>query len=132
MSAHRHFREPRPQPAAGRSTTRLRQITVAAGAALAGLLALAAAVPAAAATILTPDPGGFGGITSPTPAGPAPVRIVTVGGTAGWQIALIALGAAALASLVAVRLDRSLTARKTAMAQLAPPPGQPQPDQVTF
>jgi hypothetical protein len=44
------------------------------------------------------------------------VRVVTAGGMAGWQITLIAVGAAVLAAAVAVRLDRALTARPTGPA----------------
>ena len=46
-----------------RTTTRLRRITAALAAVTGGLLAWAAAVPAAsAATILIPDPGAGGGV----------------------------------------------------------------------
>jgi hypothetical protein len=37
--------------------------------------------------------------------------MITAGGMAGWQIALIAAGAAVVAAAAAVRLDRSLTLR---------------------
>ena len=42
-------------------------------------------------------------------------RIVVVGGTPGWQIALIAVGAALLAALAAVLADRVLAARRRAI-----------------
>jgi hypothetical protein len=38
--------------------------------------------------------------------------VITNGGMAGWQIALIALGAALLASIIAVVADRSWLARR--------------------
>src|ERR1700748_171923 len=54
-----------------------------------------------------PPPGG--------PAGPAqPLRVHTIvtGGMPGWQIALIAIGAAILAAALAVTLDRARTAHR--------------------
>jgi hypothetical protein len=69
------------------------------------LLAAAAAAPAAFALPQPPMAGGDG-----TP--PPPVHTVVVGGMPGWQIALIAIGAAILAAAVAVLLDRARTARR--------------------
>jgi hypothetical protein len=69
-----------------------------------GLLASAAVVPAAFAMT---DPGGLGGaarLASAVTTG----RVVATGGMAGWQIILIALGAALLAAATAVLLDRTL------------------------
>jgi hypothetical protein len=79
-------------------------VTVAAG----GLLAAFATGPAAFATYV---PAGGGG-TGIAPAPQAPVRVVTAGGMAGWQIALIALAAAAFAAAAAVLIDRTRTARR--------------------
>ena len=98
-----------------RTTTRLRRITAALAAVTGGLLAWAAAVPAAsAATILIPDPGGASG---PVPAtGPtAPVQ-VAAGGMPGWQITLIAVAAALIAATAAVFLDRTRASRRSASA----------------
>ncbi len=68
-----------------------------------GLLASAAAVPAAtAAMTFFPDHGG-----ASRPA--VPIRVVTAGGMPGWQITLIAAGAAVAAVLV----DRALAARRS-------------------
>ena len=51
------------------------------------------------------------------PAYKAPIHTVITGGTPGWQIALIAAGAALLAATVAVLLDRArATHRKTTTA----------------
>jgi hypothetical protein len=50
-------------------------------------------------------PGGGGGPASP------PVQVIANGGMAGWQIALIALGAALVASVIAILADRSWLAR---------------------
>ena len=44
-----------------------------------------------------------------------PVHVIS-GGVAGWQITLIALGAALVAVALAVRLDRALAARRSASA----------------
>jgi hypothetical protein len=85
-------------------------------AALAGaLLAFAAAAPAAFAT--TVPPGGATG------AGPSPsravVRTVVVGGMPGWQIALIAAGAALAAATMAVLADRARAAQKRTVTAAA-------------
>jgi len=74
------------------------------------LLAAAAASPAAFALPAPPMGGGDG-----TP--PPPVQTVVAGGMPGWQIALIAIGAAIAAAAVAVFLDR---ARATRRHQAAP------------
>jgi hypothetical protein len=55
-------------------------------------------------------PSGGGGSAS------LPVQVITNGGMAGWQIALIALGAALLASIIAVLADRSWLARHRSAA----------------
>jgi hypothetical protein len=85
---------------------------------LAGLactwLGLAVAAPAAFAMPL--PPGGSGGdVTTPPP--PVQVHTVVVGGMTGWQIALIAIGAALLAATIAVLLDRARTARRNPLAE---------------
>jgi hypothetical protein len=75
---------------------------------LAGLvgvvLVLSATAPAALATLAPPDPAGPAVL-------PAPTHTVVVGGMPGWQITLIAVGAALLAATVAVLLDRARAAR---------------------
>ena len=82
---------------------RIRRI-LAAMATLAGALLALAAAPAAYAE-LPPYGGG--------PAGPhTTVRVITTGGMPGWQIALIAVGAALLAATAAVLVDHSRMARK--------------------
>jgi hypothetical protein len=87
--------------------------------ALAGLagaaLAFAATGPAAFAQ-LQPPPDGTSAVTSVPP---PPTQVVTAGGMAGWQIALIAVGAALLAAAAAVLLDRALSARRTGAAESA-------------
>ena len=103
---------PRPHPgthlhtAARQAAARLRRLATALAAVSCALLASAVMIPADSASIPIP-PGG--------PAVPAPaVRVVTAGGMAGWQIALIAAGAALAAAIAAVVLDRARAARKTA------------------
>ncbi len=76
-----------------------------------GLLAAAAIVPAAAFAMVIPPQGGSGGTTGVTPLPATTVRVVTTGGMAGWQITLIALGAALLAAAAAVLLDRARAGR---------------------
>jgi hypothetical protein len=72
----------------------------------------AAAAAASASTGMFPDNGGVDG-----GAGPVPVpQAVVVGGMPGWQIALIAIGAAVAAAVTAVLLDRMRSARR----QLSP------------
>jgi hypothetical protein len=85
------------------------------------LLTFAAAAPAALADHVPPA-GGAGpvsGVTRTvpwpkTPAVPASYQVhtVVVGGMPGWQIALIAAGAALAAAAIAVLLDRAWAARK--------------------
>ena len=86
---------------------------------LAGLAAvlLAFAATPAFAMIPHPDPGGPADIT-PTPVVPAPahtVTLVTGGGMPGWQIALIAIGAALLGAAVAVLVGRARATRRNAV-----------------
>jgi hypothetical protein len=97
-----------------RTTTRLRRITAALAAVTGGLLAWAAAVPAAsAATILIPVPdGAYGPVPATAPA--APVQVITAGGMPGWQITLIAVAAALVAATAAVFLDRARASRRSA------------------
>jgi len=70
------------------------------------LLTLGVAAPAALATI--PDPGGGPGAGTQ----PASVNVVT-GGMPGWQIVLIAAGAALVAAVAAVLADRVWAARQS-------------------
>lgn len=76
---------------------------------LAGLgLAMAAFASAAQASVaMIPLPGGGVSDTAPV------VRTVVEGGMPGWQIALIAAGAALVAAGAAVLLERARSARRT-------------------
>lgn len=82
-------------------------------------LGLAAASPAAfAQTAMFPVPPGSGG-EAPAAAAPAITRVVVVGGMPGWQIALIAIGAALLAAASVVLVYRVLAARRPAVTTTA-------------
>jgi hypothetical protein len=107
MSAHRPLRGPHPPAAARQAAARLRRLAAALAALTCALLASAAIVPAASASIPI-TPGG--------PDVPPPTVPVFAGGMAGWQITLIALGAALIAATVAVVLDRTLAAHRAATA----------------
>ena len=72
---------------------------------LAGLVLSAVAAPAALAMTMPP-----GDASRPLPP-VAPPRTLVAGGMPGWQIFLIALGAALVAAVAAVLLDRARTAR---------------------
>ena len=78
-----------------------------------GTLAFAAAASAAVATLPPPDPGPAGVVPAPA------IQTVATGGMPGWQITLIAAGAALLAATVAVLLDRARTARRRMTAPTA-------------
>jgi hypothetical protein len=108
MSASRTRRGTSLRTATRRTAGRLGRLAVALAAiTCAGLLT---AVGASAAPVVNPIPPGG-------PAVPAPdVRVVTAGGMPGWQITLIALGAALAAAIAAVMLDRARAARKAASA----------------
>ena len=84
--------------------------------ALAGLaVTLVAAVAGGTAAFATVDPtpgplyARFGPID---PAVPAHAHTAVTAGMAGWQIALIAVGAAILGAIAAVLLDRAWSARR--------------------
>jgi hypothetical protein len=103
---------------------RIRRLAAALTGLAGALLASAAAAPAAFASGQPPLPPGWNKHPPLPPAHvhqlvhiPVPVRTVVIGGMAGWQIALIAVGAALLAATLAVLTDRAWTAhRKTITA----------------
>ena len=72
----------------------------------AALLALVAA-PAAAFAMTYPQPASTGAGSSVYAPPPPQVHTVIVGGMPGWQIALIAVGAALVAAITAVLLYRA-------------------------
>jgi hypothetical protein len=81
---------------------------------LATVLVAFGAVPAFAELMPPPDGGSAG-----THAAHVQVHTVVVGGMPGWQIALIAIGAALFAATVAVLLDRAQGARRHATPSAA-------------
>jgi hypothetical protein len=100
MTTPRSHHRSRPWTATRKAGARLCRLATVLAAVIAGLLASAAAVPAAfAGTNPIPDPAGYIGdpYIGTSPVAPVPataVRVITTGGLAGWQITLIALGAA--------------------------------------
>jgi hypothetical protein len=78
---------------------------------LAGTLLAFVTVAPALATMPPPDPG--------EPAAPPVVHTVVTGGMPGWQIALIAAGAALIAAVLAVLADRVWVARRQVAAPTA-------------
>lgn len=62
--------------------------------------------------------GNRGGIYDPVQTSPAAPVITVVGGMPGWQIALIAIGAALVAAVAAVLAYRAWAARRQPLAAL--------------
>jgi hypothetical protein len=90
----------------------IRRIAVAVAGLAAAVLASAAAAPAAFA-MQVPPPGELGGHpVQHAPIAPAHTHTIVAGGMPGWQIVLIAAGAALVAATVAVLLDRARVARR--------------------
>jgi hypothetical protein len=71
------------------------------------LLASGALGSAAAFAVTEPPPTGGG-----APASQTTVHMIAAGGTAGWQIAMIALGAALVAAVATFVADRAIAARR--------------------
>jgi hypothetical protein len=101
--------------AAGQAGARLGRLAAVLAAVISGLLASAAAATAAFAN---PVPYGDGGTLRIAPA-PATVQVISTGGMAAWQVALIAAGAALAAAAAGVFLDRKLAGRRRATARTA-------------
>jgi predicted PurR-regulated permease PerM len=104
MFTHLPRRQTRPRTPARQAAASPRRLAAALAAATCALLASAAVIPAAWAMI--PYTGG-------TPV----VHVVTEGGMPGWQITLIALGAALVAATAAVLLDRAWAARRPTLSR---------------
>ena len=120
-------RESHPRAAAPAPARRLRRLAAAAAAVIGSLLAVAAVIPAASAAVPTPTPTPIPSAywaqlaqlwrLGPVRVVPATtVRVISTGGMAGWQITLIAAGAAVAAAVAAVVLDRGRAARRAAPA----------------
>ena len=95
---------------------RLGRLATVLAAVISGLLASAVAATAAFAN---PIPIGDGDTSPITPVPPATVRVISAGGMAGWQVALIAVGAALAAAAKAILLDRKLAGRRGVTATTA-------------
>jgi hypothetical protein len=98
---------------------RIRRIAVTVVGLACAWLGLAAASPAAFAQTVLLVPPGAGGEDAPAPAVPAITRVVVAGGMPGWQITLIAMGAALFAAASAVLVYRALAARRQAVTTTA-------------
>jgi hypothetical protein len=92
---------------------RIRRLTAALAGLAGALLAVAAVAPAALADPFPPRPPGWDKHPPPLGAG---IHTVVAGGMPGWQITLIAIGAALLAATVAVLLDRARATRHNAVS----------------
>jgi hypothetical protein len=108
MSARIPQRETHRGSTARQAAARLRRLAAALAAVTCTLLASAAVMPAAWAAVNyipndSPDQAPAGGV-------------VTAGGMPGWQITLIAVGAALVAATAAVLLDRARAGRRAASA----------------
>jgi hypothetical protein len=79
---------------------------------LAGVLLASAAAAPTALAVNRPLPDGRAAFVPTYPATSPASAVAAAGGMPGWQIALIAIGAALIAATVAVILDRGLAARK--------------------
>jgi hypothetical protein len=95
---------------------RLGRLAAVLAAVTSGVLASAAAATAAFAN---PVPYGDGGTIPIAPVPAAAVRVISTGGMAGWQVALIAIGAALTAAAAAVLVDRKLAGSRGATATTA-------------
>ncbi len=94
-----------------------RSVAIVAG--LAGAV-LAFAAPAFAQPATIPISGGDATSAAPVPAQvPVQVRTIVAGGMPGWQIALIAVGAALIAAALAILAYRMLAARRQAVTTAA-------------
>ena len=117
MFAHLIRRGAHPRTAALKAGTRLRRLTAVLTAAAIGLLASAATIPAAFASDV-PQPvsgyelGRFGPV-------PATTSHAAATGVPGWQIILIALGAALAAAAVTIGLVRARAARRAVLSPAA-------------
>jgi hypothetical protein len=94
------------------TAARLRRISTALAAVAFGLLAWAAAVPAASAKVLPAD--DFADYEPARATTGTTVRVITTGGMPGWQIAVIAVAAALVGAAAAVFLDRARASRRSA------------------
>ena len=114
MSTQRSHHRSRHWMATRQAGARLGRLATVLAAVTTGLLLASAAATAAFA-----NPIGDGSSVPITPVPPATVRVISAGGMAGWQVALIAAGAALAAAAPAVSADRKLAGRRGATATTA-------------
>ena len=93
---------------------RIRRVGGALAALTCAMLGLAVTARASFASLLPPPGGDIGGSVTSPPAARTVTRVIVIGGMPGWQIALIAVGAAVLAAALAVLAYRALTAHRKA------------------
>jgi hypothetical protein len=115
MSTQSSHQRSRHWMATRQASPRLGRLAMILAAVISGLLAPAAAT----AAFANPNPVGDGDTIPIMPVPPATVRVISTGGMAGWQIALIAIGTALVAAAAAVLLDRKLASRRGATATTA-------------
>jgi hypothetical protein len=109
--------ETRPRTGAQTAGSRLGRLAAVLAAVIGGLIAFAAAGPAAFARPVPPPGGSWAAFV--TPVAPTTVRVISTGGMASWQVALIAIGAAMAAAATAIVLDRMLIRRRGVTATTA-------------
>jgi hypothetical protein len=109
MTTQRSHHRPHHWLAAWQTGPRLFRLATVLAAVISGLLA---SVAAATAAFANPIPIGDGGAVPIVPVPRATVQVVSTGGMAGWQIALIVVGAALAAAVAAVFVDRKLAGRR--------------------
>jgi hypothetical protein len=114
MNPHPPRQGTHPPVAARKPRKRLGRLAGVLAAVTCALLTAAAIGPAAAFAVTEPPPTGGG-----APASQTTVHIIAAGGTAGWQIAMIALGAALFAAVATFLTDRAIAARRAAQATTA-------------
>jgi hypothetical protein len=102
---------------ASRTGARMRRLVAVLAGVTAAFVASLVAVPAAFARVI-PPPGGSYGRATVAPVRETVVR-VAANGTPGWQIALIALGAALLGAAAVVLLERARSRAGRRAAALA-------------
>ena len=86
---------------------------------LAGVLLVSAVAAPAAFATMRPDPDGGAYYGSYTPATPVHVQTTVVGGMPGWQITLIAVGAALLTAAATLLLARVRAAHRNTITATA-------------
>jgi hypothetical protein len=106
------FQDQEPQEVVMNPIHIIRRLTVLLAGLAATIVASIITASAAFATMPPPEPALPPGLNKHPPLAPAHVHAALAGGMPGWQIALIAVGAAVVAAVIAVLIDRAWTARR--------------------